>query len=206
MVFVFFSSKLFHIFLVREFKSDYTICALFALLKVLRLRIMPNTDYIWWIIFSMAIISNLFWYNLIHFCDITIIHFWDINSVTLEHQWFTFGIYRALFRSYDANTKSNRLHVHSLDTESTNIRHIHFALKFVIFIHFEKYRFKVARSFYQKCRVFGFFILFKKMNQIGSKNIRGHGPFKLKMLLLYRYVKGTMFQWNDTENRGVDIF
>ena len=44
------------------------------------------------------------------------------------------------------------------------------------------------------------------MNQIGRKKIGGHGPFKLKILLLNRYVKGTIFQWNDRENRGVDIF
>ena len=44
------------------------------------------------------------------------------------------------------------------------------------------------------------------MNQIDRKEIGGPGPYKLKILLLKMYVKGIFFQWNDRENRGVDVF
>ena len=68
---------------------------------------------------------------------------------------------------------------------------------------------KVARAYSKFLSEVPYFLLFyflQKVNQIGRTKIGGNGPFKLKILLLNRYVKGTIFQWNDRENSGVDIF
>ena len=55
---------------------------------------------------------------------------------------------------------------------------------------------KVARTYSKFLSEVLYFLLFyslQKVIQIGRKKIWGHRPFKLKILLLNRYVKGTIF-------------